>query len=376
MATKDPFTDTNSKATYHPIGNGDSAYHNINLNKIQNLSKAEFDLSEATASRKNGDSLSFLHSPKEYNDYMQKKFDKSLNDFDALNLSVFEEDVEKRWKNENDSSSANSSTLSLHIAAYENLIEASNDDIQAKQKHFCSLVEIPRQPKELSCKLTITTIYVVAKEGIVFLDPVLKEIPPARDNKYPTLEVDDHVYHFVKRNKRDTSVRHWKCSKYEMGSKKCNGTFQTYGEEDELRMKANPSGHFKACPGNKVYKLDKAPSISSKQFVQESTTEKLPRKASEKADIQQLLFDPKESSEKEKQHPKEESSRIDKSQGQKRTVRHTSREKKYGSKSAERKMPFDENCAERLKQQTINNSTITIDQSQRIQNKKARSKSH
>uniref|UniRef100_A0AC34FRF8 Uncharacterized protein n=1 Tax=Panagrolaimus sp. ES5 TaxID=591445 RepID=A0AC34FRF8_9BILA len=64
---------------------------------------------------------------------MRNKFDKSLNDFDALNLSIYHEDIEKRC------------TLSLHIAAYENLIEDSKDHIQAKQENYYGLCEIPRQ---------------------------------------------------------------------------------------------------------------------------------------------------------------------------------------------------------------------------------------
>uniref|UniRef100_A0AC34F063 Uncharacterized protein n=1 Tax=Panagrolaimus sp. ES5 TaxID=591445 RepID=A0AC34F063_9BILA len=73
------------------------------------------------------------------------KVSKDLNSFDE------EKKVQKRWKNDNESSSTNNSTLSLHIAAYENAIEDSSESQDSTEKVengnalLKDLFEFPRQ---------------------------------------------------------------------------------------------------------------------------------------------------------------------------------------------------------------------------------------
>uniref|UniRef100_A0AC34F3X0 Uncharacterized protein n=1 Tax=Panagrolaimus sp. ES5 TaxID=591445 RepID=A0AC34F3X0_9BILA len=84
--------------------------------------------------------------------------------------------------------------------------------------------------------------------------PVLEECAPSGRNKNPTIKLDGHKYNLHYTSTRDSSLRTWRCDEKKPGTRnRCDGRFQTIGKNDDLRMHANPGGHFDTCVANIVY---------------------------------------------------------------------------------------------------------------------------
>uniref|UniRef100_A0AC34FLI6 Uncharacterized protein n=1 Tax=Panagrolaimus sp. ES5 TaxID=591445 RepID=A0AC34FLI6_9BILA len=155
MATKSDLSLSKNQHQTFVDSRADSKYDNLNLNQNQKCFNPFHESSKSKI-----ENNKFLEDKGKHLQTWNKSSPGSLaNPFESFDYCEFQKEKEqKRWKksDENDSS-ANSSTLSLHIAAYENCVETSNiDENVLNQKRFSSNsvskfengFEIPRQQED------------------------------------------------------------------------------------------------------------------------------------------------------------------------------------------------------------------------------------
>uniref|UniRef100_A0AC34GPM8 MHD domain-containing protein n=1 Tax=Panagrolaimus sp. ES5 TaxID=591445 RepID=A0AC34GPM8_9BILA len=166
----------------NPIFNHDVEYSNLNLNQSHEYSKTNYVQSKTVPNNCEKD-FSALYDKSDHfsDDYSREKNNDSWNG-KALRTKSFklpsdnesENKCWKRWKkDEESSSSTNSSTLSLHIAAYENSMETTNSDVhtditvESKSKFG----KTSKNVKQLFASTPLSSFEIPRQQGEVYDTP-------------------------------------------------------------------------------------------------------------------------------------------------------------------------------------------------------------